>query len=109
MLKVHLITFTTPLTVLPGVIHSFRPYISLKPPQHHHMAAQLGPGNDPVHTLFDEQGNELPVEVDDQEQESADGDSNQEEVEDITVRDNRKKGTQSQTREHCLHPRLEAP
>ena len=37
------------------------------PPLHHYMATPLGSGSDPVHTLFDEQGNEIPVEVDSQE------------------------------------------
>ena len=56
VLKVHLTTYTTPLTVLPVNIYSFRPSLSLNPSQHHHMAAQPGPGTEPVHTLYDEQG-----------------------------------------------------
>ena len=54
------------------------------------MAAQQGPGTEPVHTLYDEQGNEIPAEVIERVQVSDDDGSDQEEVEDITVRDNRK-------------------
>ena len=53
------------------------------------MAAQPGPGNEPVHTLYDEQGNEIPAEVNQREQDGDDDGRDQEEVEDVTVRDNR--------------------
>ena len=54
------------------------------------MAAQPGPGNEPVHTLYDEQGNEIPAEVNQRVLGSDDDGSEREEVEDVTVRDNRK-------------------
>ena len=54
------------------------------------MAAQPGPGNEPVHTLYDEQGNEIPAEVNQRVQDGDDDGSDREEVEDVTVRDNRK-------------------
>ena len=54
------------------------------------MVAQPGPGTEPVHTLYDEQGNEIPAEVIKRVQDNDDDGSDREEVEDITVRDNRK-------------------
>ena len=54
------------------------------------MVAQPGPGAEPVHTLYDEQGNEIPAEVNQRVQDSDDDGSDREEVEDVTVRDNRK-------------------
>eukprot|EP01048_Picozoa_sp_COSAG05_P007264 COSAG05_NODE_507_length_9159_cov_53.489183_10_plen_146_part_00 len=54
------------------------------------MAAQPGPGNEPVHTLYDEQGNEIPAEVNQRVQDGDDDGSDREEVEDVAVRDNRK-------------------
>ena len=46
-----------------AIEYSFRPYISLNLPQHHHMVAQQGSGSEPVHTLYDEQGNEALAEL----------------------------------------------
>ena len=54
------------------------------------MAAQHGSGAEPVHTLYDEQGNEIPAEVNQRVQIGDDDGSDQQEVEDVTVRDNRK-------------------
>ena len=42
------------------------------------MAAPQGPGSEPVHTLYDEQGNEIPAEVFERVQGSDDDGSDQE-------------------------------
>ena len=53
------------------------------------MAAQPGPGTNPRHTLYDEDGFEVPIEGQNQDEQDSDGDGSPEEVEDVTVRNRR--------------------
>ena len=61
------------------------------------MAAQQGPGTNPRHTLYDEDGFEVPIEGQNQDEQDSDGDGSPEEVEDVTVR-NRRQERKSQAK-----------
>eukprot|EP01048_Picozoa_sp_COSAG05_P024109 COSAG05_NODE_5519_length_1153_cov_2.766603_1_plen_85_part_00 len=54
---------STLLTVLSVLNNTFRPSSSNLIPTAYHMAAQPGDRTTPAHTLFDEDGNEIPIEA----------------------------------------------